>query len=174
MKSKKILIVYASKCGSTGEVAQAIAQTFAQRGLTTDVKLAKNVTTLDGYKAVLVGSATRMGSWLPDALDFVKTNQAHLKSIPTAYFTVHMLNTDDSEASIRAREAYTAPARAILAPQAEVFFMGKIDPKRLSLFDRLITEMVKKSTNTPIGDYRDWDKIRAWAGQTAHLMGGAA
>jgi menaquinone-dependent protoporphyrinogen oxidase len=174
MKNNKILTVYASKCGSTGEVAHTIAQTLAQKGLTVDVKLAKNVTTLDGYKAALVGSAIRMGSWLPEALDFVKTNQAHLKSIPTAFFTVHMLNTDDSEASIRAREAYTAPVRAILAPQVEVFFTGMIDPKRLSLFDWLITEMVKKSTNTPIGDYRDWDKIRAWAGQIAPLMGGAA
>ena len=32
----KVLVAYASKCGSTGEVAQAIAQELCSQGMTVD------------------------------------------------------------------------------------------------------------------------------------------
>ncbi len=162
----KILIAYASKCGSTGEVAQALAEALIARGKTVDVRLAKNVTSLDRYQAVIVGSAIRMGSWLPEAVDLVKNHRERLAQMPTAFFSVHGLNRGDDEASRTARAAYTAPIRAMVIPQAEAFFGGLIDTARLSLLDRLITSAVMQATHAPLGDFRDWDKIRGWA-QTA-------
>src|SRR5512138_2704511 len=55
--SKKILVTYASKCGSTGEVASAIGKTLAQSGAHVDVLPLKKVTDLSDYQAVFVGSA---------------------------------------------------------------------------------------------------------------------
>lgn len=57
----KILIAYASKCGSTGEVAEAMAEALCAQGASVDIKLAKDVTSLDGYSRVIIGSAIRMG-----------------------------------------------------------------------------------------------------------------
>ncbi len=158
-KMEKILIAYASKCGSTGEVAQAIGQSLCAQGAAVEVRPVKGVTSLDGYSAVILGSAIRMGRWLPEALDFLKRNQARLSQMPTAFFTVHMQNVDDSPASQAARAAYVAPVHELVTPTVEAFFAGKIDLARLSLVDRLLSQAMQAHDQ----DLRDWARIRAWA-----------
>jgi len=155
----KILIAYASKCGSTGDVAAAIAEELTARGKTVEVYLAQNVLDLKGYQAVIVGSAIRMGQWLPEAVKFVETHQQTLRQLPTAFFTVHMMNLGDDETSRKNRLAYLDPVRKIMAPQHEVFFAGKMDLARLSFLDRLVAKAVKATD----ADLRDWQAIRGWA-----------
>jgi len=157
----KILVAYASKCGSTGEVAQAIGQALCAHGATVDVRRVEEVGDVTGYDAFVVGSAIRMGAWLPQAKSFVEANAAHLRTAPTAFFTVHMLNLDDSEESKSARAAYVAPMHAILTPQAEAFFAGKLDMSKMSFLDRMISKMMKAKDEYK----RDWNAIAAWAGQ---------
>lgn len=157
----KILITYASRCGSTGEVAEAIAQELIARGKAVDVQLMEHVDSLDGYAAVIVGSAIRMGQWLPEAKTFVEKFQPVLNELPNAFFTVHMLNTGDDEVSRTNRLAYLDSVRQILKPQQEVYFAGKIELARMSFFDRFISQMMKATDR----DQRDWSAIRHW-GQT--------
>ncbi len=70
----------------------------------------KSITNIDGYRAIVVGSAIRMGQWLPEAVEFVKQNQARLNELPTAFFTVHLLHLDDSAES--RRSARPTPSRS--------------------------------------------------------------
>ena len=56
---KRILVAYASKAGSTAEVAAFIARKLADAGLAVDLRRAKSVRSVDGYRAVVVGSAIR-------------------------------------------------------------------------------------------------------------------
>jgi menaquinone-dependent protoporphyrinogen IX oxidase len=121
----RILIVYASRCESTGEVAPVMAEVLVAQGHAAEVQLAKQVQDLTPYSAVIVGSAIRMGKWLPEAVEFVTHHQARLSQLPTAFFTVHMLNVEDNPESQAAREAYIAPVRQVLIPSAEAFFAGK-------------------------------------------------
>ncbi len=51
----KILVAYASRAGSTGEVAEAIGQVLCEAGAAVDVRLAKGVTDLSPYRAVVEG-----------------------------------------------------------------------------------------------------------------------
>ena len=44
-------------------------------------------------------------------------------------------------------------------PRDEVFFAAKVDPTTLSFFERMAVKLVK----SPVGDKRDWDRIRRWA-----------
>lgn len=162
--AKKTLIAYASKCGSTGEVADAIANVLCDQGVDVDVKLAKEITSLDGYNRVIIGSAIRMGGWLSDATNFVKAQQATLAQLPTVIFSVHTGNVGDDEASRQARTAYTAPVHQLITPQAEAFFAGKMELARLSFLDRMIIKAMKGQDE----DLRDWDAIRAWAGEIAN------
>ncbi len=141
------------------EVAQAVAQELTNRGYAVDVRLAKQVSSLEGYAAVVIGSAIRYSQWLPEAVKFVEQNQAALKQMPTAFFAVHLMNMGDDETSHKARLAYLDPVRKLVVPKAEAFFSGVGDPSKVSLFDRLIAKAVK----SPEGDFRDWSKIRAWA-----------
>ncbi len=157
----KVLIAYASKCGSTGEVAEAIAKELIARGKAVDVRLAQKVSDLSGYQAVIVGSAIRMGQWLPEAVKFVETHQQVLRQLPTAFFTVHMMNLGDDETSRKNRLAYLDPVRKIMTPQQEVFFAGKMDLARLSFLDGFVAQAVKATD----ADRRDWQAIRGWATQ---------
>jgi menaquinone-dependent protoporphyrinogen oxidase len=155
---RRILVTYATRAGSTAEVATAIADTLTWRGFAVDLKPVTDEPAVDGYAAVLVGSAIRMGSWLPEAVAFIQANRPALSALPVAYFTVHLLNREATESSRQAREAYTAPVRALLGPVAEVFFAGKMEQARLSPMDRLVSTLVKAQDE----DFRDWDKIRQW------------
>jgi menaquinone-dependent protoporphyrinogen oxidase len=160
--SKKILITYATKAGSTVEIAAFIGECLSKHDCAVDVKPVSENPALDGYQAVLMGSAIRMGSWLPEAVDFVRKNQTTLNQLPTSIFTVHMLNYRDDETSRAARQAYTAPVRELLPSADEIFFRGKLDYQTLSFFDRMIAKAVA-NPNDPPGDFRDWDAIRGWA-----------
>jgi len=157
--NKSILIAYATRAGSTAEIAAALGETLAERGFSVEVKPVKKVSSLDGYQAVILGSAIRMGNWLPEMVKFIQSNQSVLNGLPTALFTVHMLNAGDDEASQVARAAYTAPIRALLPDAPEVFFTGLMDFSRLSFLDRFIASLVKAVES----DQRDWNAIRRWA-----------
>lgn len=157
--NKRILVTYATRAGSTVEVAAAIGEAIITRGFEVDVKPVKEKPSLNGYQAVLVGSAIRMGNWMPEAIEFVKVNQGALNQMPVALFTVHMLNREDDEESRANRLAYLKDVRPLLKPAEEVFFAGKFDMSRLSFLDRMISKTVKAVDE----DCRDWDKIRSWA-----------
>ena len=58
--SDKILVTYATRYGSTQEVAEKVAATLRESGLAVDVQPAKQVRTLDGYRAVVVGAPLYM------------------------------------------------------------------------------------------------------------------
>jgi len=161
--NNRILITYATRTGSTAEVAEAIGEVLASRGFVVDIKPMKEKPSLDRYNAVVLGSAIRLGSWVTEALDFIKENQARLNQIPTAIFTVHMLNTGDNESSRAARQAYINPVRQLITPEAEAFFAGNLDLAKLSFVDRVITKLVAAETGPKVGDFREWEKIRDWA-----------
>ncbi len=166
----KILIAYASKSGSTVDVAQAIEQALSSKGAAVEVRLIKTVTSVDGFRAVIVGSGIRFGQWLPEAVEFVKSNQRLLSQLPTAFFTVHILNTDDSTESRAKREAYTEPVRKILTPKSEAFFAGRIDFSKLSFGETLLARAMSVKGQ----DLRDWNKIRAWAEEMYPLLASAS
>lgn len=159
---KRILVTYATRAGSTVDVADAIGAVLGRRGLEVDIQPVTARPTVEKYEAVILGSAIRMANWLPEMVEFVKTNQSALQSRPVALFTVHILNTGTDETSRMARLAYLNTVRPLLNPVDEVFFTGRIDLATLSFVDRLMVKMVK----SPVGDFRDWDGIRAWSSTT--------
>ena len=157
--NNRILVTYATRAGSTAEIATTIAETMAARGYSVDLKPVNEKPDLTGYAAVVLGSAIRMGRWLPEAVDFVKAHQTTLNAVPVALFTVHMLNTGDDEASRTGRLAYLNDIRPLLPDAGEVYFTGAMDFKRLSFLDRLIAKMVGAIEE----DRRDWGAIKQWA-----------
>ncbi len=156
--NKRILIAYATRAGSTAEVAAVLGESLSSRGFAVHVRPVKEEPSLEGYQAALLGSAIRMGAWLPEMVKYIKANQAALQSLPSALFTVHILNTGQDAASRAARLAYLNPVRLLLPGAEEVFFTGKMDFSRLSFVDRLIAKAVKAAES----DQRDWPKIRSW------------
>jgi menaquinone-dependent protoporphyrinogen oxidase len=158
MKSK-VLVAYASRLGSTGGVAQAIGEELATRGKTVDVKLVKEVKDISSYGTVLLGSAVRMGRWLPEAVEFLEKNAGTLASKSISFFTVCMTMQEDTPENRARAQGITSAARALREPAAEGFFGGRMDYGKLSFLEQAILRAKK----TPEGDFRNWDAIRTWA-----------
>jgi menaquinone-dependent protoporphyrinogen oxidase len=155
----KILIAYASRAGSTGEVARVVGEVLQAQGAVVDVAAMKEIQDLSPYRAVVVGSAIRMGSWVPEATAFVKKHSTELGKVPTAYFTVCLTLKDDNEENRKKVDAYLDPLRVIVKPAVSGSFAGVMDPIKLSVLERLMVRMIK----APTGDFRNWDAIRGWA-----------
>jgi menaquinone-dependent protoporphyrinogen oxidase len=167
----KVLLAYASQCGSTGEVAQAIGQVLCESGAAVDVRLLKNVRQLDSYQAVVVGSAIRSSKWLPEAEDFVRTHQDTLSRVPVAYFATCMTLAVDSAEARRKAATFLAPLREQVQPLDVGLFAGKLDFDKLPPAFRLLWPLTPGG-QVGEGDYRDWDAIRAWAaGLRPKLLG---
>lgn len=156
---KKALVVYATRAGSTGEVAQVISERLCALGFDAEVQPVESVTSLSGFHSVVLGSAVRYGAWLPEMTKFIELQHSALAQLPLAIFTLHMQALGDDDASQAARAGYTKAVRAVVNLRDEVFFAGKVDPTTLSFFERMAVKLVK----SPIGDKRDWDRIRRWA-----------
>src|SRR5450631_1414358 len=67
----KVLITAATKHGSTFEIASGIEDVLNGVGIDTVLTVPERVTDLDGYDAVILGSAVYAGHWLESAKDFV-------------------------------------------------------------------------------------------------------
>ncbi len=154
----RILVTYATRAGSTVEVAATVAEVLSAARATVDVRPIKTVRDVSGYDAVVVGSAIRMGQWLPEAVQFVKSNRESLSQVPIAYFLVSGYLRKDTPEMRRTVLAYLDSVRKILEPASIGMFAGKIDYSKLSFLDRTLAQMMKE----PEGDWRNWDAIRAW------------
>ena len=156
---KKILVAYATRAGSTFEVATRVAEVLRDAGAIVDVKPVTAVHELKGYDAVVVGSAIRMGRWLPEAVAFVQAHRQSLSHIPTAYFLVSGFLRDDTPEMRSKALAYLDPVRKLLEPISIGLFAGKMDYCKMDGLDRSIAEGVSSSE----GDWRNWEAIGGWA-----------
>ena len=160
--NKRVLVVYATRAGSTVEVAATIGEVLGARGFAVDVQSVKENPKVDGYQAVIIGSAVRMGKILPEAIEFAEKQRAALQDISTAYFTVCLTMKEDTPDNRKTTEAYLEPLRQIKESITIGLFGGKIDYDTLEPALRLALSQ-SESTDFPEGDWRDWDKIRGWA-----------
>lgn len=157
--NQRILVTYASKAGSTGEVARAIGEVLTAKGATVDVTPVNGVANLQDYQAVIIGSAIRMGRWMPEAKSFVETNQAYLRQVPTAYFNCGLGLREESEKTRGEALGYMDSVCSIVEPVSRGAFAGKLDYSKLSFLEGLIM----KAMGDQPGDFRPWETIRAWA-----------
>ena len=63
----RVLVTFGSKHGATAEIADVVAETLRACGLDVDCVDAGDVERLDGYDAVILGSAVYMRRWRREA-----------------------------------------------------------------------------------------------------------
>jgi menaquinone-dependent protoporphyrinogen oxidase len=162
----RILIAYASKKGSTTEIAQAIGKELQTAGHGVEVMEMGTVTSLTGYNAIVIGGPMYVGK-IEGMGKFVKRHSAELARVPVAGFVVCLAAAaKDPEGMAWAEKALHA-ALDPLRPVAETIFAGRLDPSKLSWLQRWMTEKAK----SPVGDFRDWTAIAAWARELPEKMG---
>lgn len=184
---KQILIAYATKSGSTAEVAQAIGKELSQAEVQADVRPISAVHDINPYDAVIVGGPMIMG-WHKEAVQFLEKHQSALSHVPVACFltTLSLTETQTGFDSIPVykdpslakppknanklsfKERYATVAAYLqpvlekapqVKPVSAAFFAGKLDCSKLDLLSRLFAQVI---IGTQPGDYRNWDAVRAW------------
>jgi menaquinone-dependent protoporphyrinogen oxidase len=165
---EQVLVAYASKYGATKEIAEKIGQVLLQAGLPTDVLAARNVRDLTPYRAVVLGSAVYMFHWRKEAAKLLKALAAAQGERPVWLFSSGPTSETDTEAfpgGPKLPKGLQPVADRIRVRDAAVF-RGVSDPQKMNLFERWIMNNMK----APVGDFRQWDLIEAWAGTIARAL----
>ncbi len=161
----KILVTYASRTGTTAEIAKAIGKILEDNHTQVDVMPMQAVKDLTPYHAVIAGSAIRAARWLPEAVQFIRTHQRELSHKPFAMYTVCItLAMSNGEQHRSGVAEWTAPVRAMVQPLSEGLFAGMLDFRKLPFnLETLRLRATVAMGIFPRGDRRDWNAVRAWA-----------
>lgn len=155
----KILIAYATRKGSTAEIAQAIGKELEAAGNTVQVAEMKGVSSLEGFQGVVIGAPVYMGQIEKDIANFVARFPEDLPRVPVAAFAVGIAPIDPRAGPVEVVMEKLRTALHPVKPVAVTMFAGRLELSRMSFVERTMTGLMKVLT----GDFRDWDAIRAWA-----------
>jgi len=159
--SERVLVAYGSKFGSTAEIAEAIGTTLRVGGLEVDVKRAREVRSLEPYRAVVVGSAVYMARWRRDAMRLLRRRR-ELAERDVWVFSSGPVGEDKGEPDEK-QERWTKPKRVQqfateIKAHEHVVFGGRVAEDAGFLRKRMA-----KNIPPELRDRRDWSAIEAWA-----------
>lgn len=162
----RILVTYASKYGSTSDIAAAIAEELTEAGFDVDTLQPNPGIDLLKYDGAVIGSPVYGQQWLPMASLFVVGNATNMDQLPVALFTVGMIGVKSPKSALREHERIMTNLKELtpgLEPVSTALFHGSFDRSRLPFCLRIMDRIA----GTPNGDHRDWNAIRGWAGRVA-------
>jgi len=162
-----VLVAYASKHGSTAEIAEAIAQAIREEGARADCVPAAAVRSLGGYDAVVLGSAVYMGRWRSDARRFLRRHRRALEERPLWVFSSGPTGPPEQDDPRWLEPRRTMQRAARIGAREHVVFGGRVPPEGGGPAGRAMA----KNTPAEYRDRRDWDEIRDWA---RHIAAGLA
>ena len=157
---RNVLVAYASKHGSTVEIAEVIADKLRESGLGVDCVPVEYVSDLEPYQAVVLGSAIYLGRWRGDATHFLHTHATELSQRPLWVFSSGPIGDPEEFGD----EAWREPNPVLgelehLGVRDHVVFGGRVPTDPHGPIEHAMAE------NTPwqYRDLRDWAQIRTWA-----------
>lgn len=162
----KILVTTASKHGATAEIGDAIAGKLREHDHEVEVHEPGDVTSLEGYDAVILGSAIYAGRWMDSARRFSERHHHALRRLPVWLFSSGPIG-DPLEPAEEPADGQRLLGE--LGAREHRTFPGRVNSSDLGWVERTITKMVKASD----GDFRDFDAIRVWAADVADQLSAA-
>ena len=161
-----VLVAYASKHGSTAEIANAVADELRKSGLAPDVREAGDVESVEGYDAVIIGSAVYMRRWRGEAKRLLKRESKHLEERPFWIFSSGDIGENPDSDWVEPRQVVSLAER--LGVREHVVFGGRLPLEPGNFIERAMV----KNTSPGRRDLRDWAEIRRWAGLIAESLTG--
>lgn len=183
----RVLVVYGSRHGATRGIAERIGEVLRLEGLDSVVIAADQVTAVGPTDAFVVGSGVYMGSWLNEALDFLRENLEMLAARPTWLFssgplpgsTKENADADPVTNALGPKEGPGSGGRRkveeladAIQPRGHAVFLGAFDPSDppKAISERFVRLMPISSKILPPGDFRDWNAIESWAREIAGAL----
>ncbi len=153
-----VLMAYATKNGSTRQVADAITAAMRERGAQVTLRPAKTVReSAAGFDLVVLGAPLYSGRWHRDAHRFLRRHRGELASVPVAVFGMGpRSDTEDAWQRSRAQLDRALAKRGWLDPVMVTVF-GGVDPPG--------------NSKRPHRDLRNWETIATWATQALTTVG---
>ena len=165
----QMLVAYGTRYGSTREVAETVAATLGDQGIDTEVKVAREVRSLDGYDAVVLGTPLYMGALHKDVRALLEKNQVALECTPFALFALGPIKAGDGIDGSRAQLINALAKLPVPAPASTAVFVGVYDPARLGFRDKMLTALPASPLHGETAhDDRDWETIHGWAAELAN------
>jgi menaquinone-dependent protoporphyrinogen oxidase len=162
----KVLIVHASRYGSTAEVAESIGDTLREGGHDVVVWAAREMPSPRSYDVVVAGSAVHVGRALGELQRYFAKHKTDLAAKRVALFAVAGNLRDNTEENRRQAEAALRPLSEGLTCIAVGAFAGVVDLRKMPFLFRFLMRSAKVRS----GDYRKWDEIRAWAADLSNRL----
>jgi len=158
----RVLVVVASRHGATAEIASALASSLAEcdpgrrGGIDAVAMPVEQRPDPAPFDAVLLGSAVYAGHWLENAREYAATHAEALRTRPVWLFSSGPIG----EPPFPPDEPYdVAPLVHLIGARGHTVFPGRLDTSRLTFGERAMVTAMR----APLGDFRDWDAVRAWA-----------
>ncbi|GAA3632009.1 flavodoxin domain-containing protein [Microlunatus ginsengisoli] len=166
MSGRRVLVAYATKMGSTAEIADAIADQLRSHELEVVVLPFSAAPDPSGFDAFVGGSAIYATRWQRSARRYLRDHRETLAARPCWLFESGPTG-DLSERRHESPAGVIRLAGEIGSPQIKVFG-GNLDAARAT------SAIAKWVANSDLaGDYRNWTDIRDWAdGVARSLIGG--
>jgi menaquinone-dependent protoporphyrinogen oxidase len=159
----KVLVCAASKYGATSEIAQAVADVLAEKGLEVSVVSPERVGAMEEFDAVVLGSAVYMGQWMKPARELAERSASALAARPVWLFSSGPVGEPPKPADNPVD--VTKILQATTAHDHQIF-TGRLVKKHLSFPDRAMASAIRAAE----GDFRNWAEIRAWATSIADTL----
>ncbi|KAE8763258.1 flavodoxin domain-containing protein [Georgenia thermotolerans] len=163
--SGKVLVAFASRHGSTREIAQTIAAVLREKGRDVDVTPVADVIDLGAYEAVVVGCAVYHGRSMAEGRSFLRRLARQFPDRPVWVFSSGPTGEDPlgdpAEVAKRASAAPAVPAD-VARDAAGADLRGHVTfPGRVG--EDAVDDVLERSM--PRGDWRNLEHVAAWARQ---------
>ena len=182
IKLNKILIAYGSRFGNSEEVALEMAKSLEGEGKTVDVvnlrtTKKKSWPTVENYDAIIIGSGIKITKWTKEPLNFLKKNKELLNKTTFGIYTTAASAVMDHQQAIEDYCVKIINELGLKPKQYDVFgpVMDFSDNSTLDFLNKKMLKlaamgMANDKPDLQIdlegrNDFRDWDKIKAFAKQ---------
>lgn len=163
VQNMTVLVTYGSKRGGTQGLAESIGAALRDAGHEVRVEPARAVRSLDGVTAAVVAGGLYANRWHRDARVFVAKHRKTLAGLPVWLVASGPLD-ETADAGTIPPVPHVAQAAASVAARGEVTFGGYLAPDAKGF---PASAMAK---NGKAGDWRNEDRIRAWAGEVHRAL----
>ncbi len=152
-----ILIAYATRTGSTEEVARMLAAILRNHGLPTDLRPAAEIHSLDSYSAAVLCAPLYMGRLLKPMRRFLSEHRTGLTKVPVTLFILGPVQNEEKDwTGARNQLEKELKKYPWLSPVAQHIVGGRFDFSKLGFPYSLIPALKK----IPPTDVRNWNVIR--------------
>ncbi len=185
---KKILVAYGTRYGTTGGIAEKMAEMFQEEGISAEVvnlkeTKSKNWPHASAYDGVLVGSSIKIGRWVKEAQKFLKANKDAFDSgKPKLGLFVSCMSILESQDKAQTDCIDKIASKLELSPELSAPFGPVIDFTETSTMGKMMQKILKaamqdmppevrqKVDTEGRNDLRDWDQIRQFVKKFAEIV----